>query len=273
MSEHARRAVADVGEGFTTTAKDYDRGVRFNVAGGRRLITSLPDGAYRRVLDVGCGTGLASLAMMERFHPDHVTGVDTSRGMLDEFATKLHQTDAQVEVELRQADVMHMGIEAGTYDAVVSTMAFHWFPDKAGATRAMGDALAPGGVLGVLCSGRHAEHEFRDVLSRVDHPGVPVWDAVFDAVQRDVPEMERYVRDAGLEPVDIWMERRIRRVPPAEYLERMRVVTRHLFQGRFSDDEIADLHARTAVAMHDTAGADGFEYTFTKLYAIARRPA
>ncbi len=273
MNEHELRAVADVGEGFSSTAKDYDRGVRFNIAGGQRLVMSLPDGDHRRVLDVGCGTGLASLAMMARFHPDHVTGVDTSRGMLDEFAAKLHQSDAQVEVELKQADVLHMGIAPGTYDAVVSTMAFHWFPDKAGATRAMGDALRPGGVLGVLCSGRHAEHEFREVLARVDHPGVAVWDAVFDAVQRDIPEMEEYVRGAGLEPLDIWMERRIRRVPPAEYLERMRVVTRHLFQAQFNDDEIADLHARTAAEMHAAAGADGFEYTFTKLYAIARKPA
>lgn len=271
-TDPADRVMANVGEGFSATAKDYDRGVHFNIAGAHRLIMSLPDGDYRRVLDVGCGTGTASLALIERFHPDHITGVDPSQGMLDEFARKLHHADGHVEVELHCADVMDMGIERGTYDAVISTMAFHWFPDKPAAMKEMAAALRPGGIIGLLNSGRHAEHEFREILARVDHPGVPIWDAAFETVQRDIPEMEGYVRGAGLEPVDLWMERRIRRTPPEMYLERMRVVTHHMFQEHFTEDEIADLHRRTAAEMHKAIGPEGFEYTFTKMYTVARKP-
>lgn len=269
---HGARAVANVGEGFTSTARDYDRGVAHNIAGAERLIMSLPDGPYRRVLDVGCGTGLASLFMIRRFHPDHVTGVDPSQGMLDEFDRKLHDADARVEVELKAADVMHMGLPEESFDAVVSTMAFHWFPDKPGACRELARVMAPGAVLGMLNSGRHAEHEFREVLARVDHPGAAIWEACFDAVQRDIPEMESYVRGAGLEVVDLWMERRIRRTPPEAYLERMRVVTRHMFDG-FSDEDLAELHRLTRDEMRRVEGPEGFEYTFTKLYTIARKPS
>ncbi len=270
--EPERQVLSEVGKGFTTTAKDYDRSVMFNIAGGQRLIMSLPPGDYRRVLDVGCGTGLASLAMIDRFHPDHITGVDPAQGMLDEFARKLHEADSDVEVELKAADVMDMGLPADSFDAVVSTMAFHWFPDKPGACVQMARVMKPGAVLGILNSGRHAEHEFREILEGVDHPGVPIWQAAFDTVQRDIPELESYVKGAGLEVLDVWMERRIRRTPPEAYLERMRVVTHHMFQQHFSDDEIADLHAKTAEQMHKVTGPEGFEYTFTKLYTIARKP-
>ena len=39
------------------TAKDYDTVVRHNINGARRLVASIPDGSYPRVLDIGCGTG------------------------------------------------------------------------------------------------------------------------------------------------------------------------------------------------------------------------
>lgn len=261
-----------VGTGFSKTASDYDRGVAFNIAGGQRLIASLPPGRYERVLDVGCGTGLASLAMIERFHPRHITGVDPAQGMLDLFERKLHEVDRDVEVELKATDVMNMDVEEGSYDAVVSTMAFHWFPDKPAATREMARALRPGGVLGILNSGRHAEHEFREALATVDHRGVPVWDNAFDVVQQDIPELESYVRGAGLEVEDIWMERRIRRTSVDAYIRRMRVVCAHLFDGILSDEEVDDLYAKTEAAMRRVEGPEGFEYTFTKLYTIARKP-
>jgi hypothetical protein len=100
---------------------------------------------------------------------------------------------------------------------------------------------------------------------------VPQWIGTFDLVQRDIDEMEVYLEDAGLEILDIWMERRIRRVPVEEYLTRMRVVASHLNAG-YTDGQLADLDAKITAATNKAAGPRGFEYTFTKLYAIARKP-
>lgn len=83
--------------------------------------------------------------------------------------------------------------------------------------------------------------------------------------------MESYLDAAGLETVDVWMERRIRRVPVEAYLERMRVVPGHL-HADLPLGELADMHARVEAAPRAAAGPRGFEYTFTKLFAIARRP-
>lgn len=271
MSESTSTAVTQQAAGnFTSTARDYDAVVRHNIQGAQRLAAALPEGRYERVLDVGCGTGWSALAMVERFGCRHVTGVDPAQGMLDVFAEKLGAL-ADVQVELRAEDVMAMSVPEGSYDAVVSAMAMHWFPDKAGATVAMARALRPGGVLGILCSGRGGEGEFRAVLAQLEHPGVPVWDAAFDDVQRDIPELEGYLRGAGLEPLDIWMERRIRRTAVEAYLERMRVVAGHIV-GHLTPSERDELLRLVAEGMRAAAGPEGFEYTFTKLFAVARMP-
>ncbi len=267
--------VTDATEGaadnFTSTAKDYDATVRHNIRGAERLAAAFPDGSYPRVLDVGCGTGWSALAMHTRFGCSHIVGVDPAQGMLDVFAEKIGELDG-VTVELRAADVMDMGVADESVDAVISSMAMHWFPDKPGAAKAMARPLVPGGVIGILCSGRGGEDEFREVLRSLTPPAPSSWDAAFDQVQRDVDEMEEYLVGAGLDIVDIWMERRLRHTTVEAYLERMRVVASHITAGERDEAAVADLLARTAARMHEVSGPRGFAYNFTKLYAIARKP-
>lgn len=265
MSEAVRNEVAD---GFSGTARDYDSVVRFNIDGARRLIASLPPGRHDRVLDVGCGTGFSSLAMVDRFAPAEIHGVDPAAGMLDAFREKLGGIPGTA-IALHQADVLEMPVEDASFDAVICSMAFHWFPRKFDAMAAMARALRPGGHLAVLCSGRGGEDEFRAVLAGLEPPPQH-WLGAFDAIQRDIPEMEAYLDAAGLETLDVWMERRIRRIPVEAYLERMRVVAGHL-HADLPADELADMNARVERATRAVAGPRGFEYTFTKLFAIARR--
>jgi ubiquinone/menaquinone biosynthesis C-methylase UbiE len=273
MTETARDASTGVADNFTSTARDYDAVVRHNIQGAHRLVASLPDGDYRRVLDVGCGTGWATLAMRRRFGTvAHVTGVDPAQGMLDVFADKRAELPG-VELDLLAEDVMAMSVPGDHYDAVISTMAMHWFPDKAGAAIAMARPLAPGGVIGILCSGSGGENEFREVLRALDPPAPPAWDAAFDFVQKDVDDMEGYLVGAGLDPVDIWMERRLRRTTPEAYLERMRVVASHITAGSLDEDGVAALLEQVAAGLREASGPRGFEYTFTKLFAVARKPA
>jgi ubiquinone/menaquinone biosynthesis C-methylase UbiE len=258
-----------VAKGFTRTAADYDEAVRFNIAGARRLVRSLPPGVYDEILDVGCGTGFASLEMADNLGTRRIDGVDPAAGMLEQFRGKLAERPG-VEVRLHEADVLAMPVPDAAFDAVICSMAFHWFPQKQAAMDAMARTLRPGGVIGILCSGRGGEGEFRAVLAGLEPP-VPNWLGAFDVVQRDIPEMERYLSGAGLTALDVWMERRIRRVPPERFLERMRVVAGHLHKD-LSPEELEDLNARVAEGLARACGPRGFEYTFTKLFAIARRP-
>ncbi len=255
-------------EGFTKGAETYDEAVRHNIAGSERLVMSLPDGGYRTVLDVGCGTGWTSAAMARRFGVETIVGVDASEGMLGRFAAKLGSEFPDLRVELRHEDVMAMGVPDAGFDAVICAMALHWFPDKPGAIARMARALRPSGVLGILTAGHGGEDAWRDLLVRVGAP--EAWTGWFALNQLDVDEIAAHLRAAGLEPLDVWMGRRRRHTDPDAFMARTRSVAAHLLGN--PPGSYSELDQRIERALHDAAGPDGFVYDYCKLYAVARRP-
>ncbi len=62
-------------EGFSEGAGSYDDAVRHDIANSERLVMSLPDVEHARVLDVGCGTGFSSAAVLRRFDVSTLVGV------------------------------------------------------------------------------------------------------------------------------------------------------------------------------------------------------
>jgi malonyl-CoA O-methyltransferase len=259
----------DVGRSFDRSAGDYDELLAPNRLGAERLVAAMPDGDYARVLDVGCGTGFATEAMVARFGSRRVTGVDPSEGMLERFREKLSALGA--EVELIRSGVHEMPVPDGAYDAVVSGMAFHWFPDKPAAVAAMARRLRPGGALAILASGRGTDEEFRRLLEAVDPPVPPAWTEVFDRIHRSGDQLAGYMEDAGLEIVDAWEEHRVRRTSPEAFLARIGAVASHLSDDL--DPAEAETHAaRVAAAVEAAAGPRGFEFTFVKIFGVARRP-
>ena len=270
MSSHVHESHESVASGFTETAADYDDAVRFNIEGAQRLALTIPPGRYDDVLDVGCGTGWATQAVIDRFRPARITGVDPAAGMLEQFAAKLGSIEG-VEITLAQADVEHMPVADGAFDLVVCSMAYHWFPRKWAAAEAMARALKPGGVIAILMSGRGGEQAYRDVIANIE-PVNYRWLGAFDGNLRSGPEMEDYLVQAGLEPVDIWMETRVRHTTVEAYMERMRVVAGHMI-GDMSEAEVADYVGKIEAKLRELSGPRGWRYEFAKLFAIARKPA
>lgn len=102
-----------------------------------------------RVLDIGCGTGrLAERLGAEGRGVRAVVGCDFSAGMLTHAAARLRPTlGGPVRVALVRGDAMRLPFAAASFDAAVSTEAFHWFPDQDAALRDLGRVLRPGGRL------------------------------------------------------------------------------------------------------------------------------
>ena len=257
----------DAPEGFSKAAASYDDAVRHNIAGSERLVMSLPDGTYSRVLDVGCGTGFTATALLRRFPVETLVGIDPAEGMLEVFTAKLAEFPG-VTVELRCEDVMSMRVDDGAFDLVICAMALHWFPDKPAAIARMARALRPGGVIAILTAGRGGEDAWRQLLDDVRAP--TAWTGWFAENQRDVDEIDADLRAAELEPLDVWMERRRRSTHPDAFMARTRAVAGHLLgnpPGGYSE-----LDQRIHAALHAAAGSGGFVYDYCKLFAVARRP-
>jgi len=94
-----------------------------------------------RVLDLGCGTGLFATRLRRELRSVKVVGCDFSRGMLQQARARSHA------VRWVQGDAGRLPFHDQTFDAIVSTEAFHWFPDQKAALAECLRVLTPGGRL------------------------------------------------------------------------------------------------------------------------------
>jgi ubiquinone/menaquinone biosynthesis C-methylase UbiE len=94
-----------------------------------------------RVLDIGCGTGQLA-ARIKRTQPvSEVVGCDFSAGMLSRAVARCH------DVHWIRGDAGRLPFGDGSFDAITSTEAFHWFPDQDAALAECYRVLKPGGRL------------------------------------------------------------------------------------------------------------------------------
>ena len=95
----------------------------------------------RRVLDVGCGTGLLATRLRAELPAAAIAGCDFSHGML------LRARGRDAAVGWTQGDAQRLPFRDASLDAIVSTEAFHWFPDQHRALAEFFRVLVPGGRL------------------------------------------------------------------------------------------------------------------------------
>ena len=147
-----------------------------------------------RWLDVGCGTGALTAAVLTRCDPAAVVGVDPSEGYVAWTAS--HVTDPRVRFEV--GDATHL--PDGPFDAVVSGLVLNFVPDPAAAVQAL-TAAAPGGVVAAYVwdyAGRmELMRHFWDAAVALDPHAEPLDEgARFPICQPD--RLEKQWRDAGL---------------------------------------------------------------------------
>ena len=257
-------------ESFDRSAQVYDGHVAVNRAGARRLVASVPEGRYPRLLDVGCGTGFASLEAIPRLGVERVVGVDASASMLDVFRERLRDFPG-VRAELQASDVLHMRVEDAGADLVLCTMALHWFTERAAAIERMARAIAPGGVLGILAPG--PAHD-RETVALVRATGDPILARLADSIEDneiDPDVLVAHLAAAGLAPEDVWTETRHRVTTPAAYGARMEAVASHLWSDLPADEQASVLARMYALFGSATDDDGAYRYRFVKTFAIARR--
>ncbi len=119
---------------FDRIAPVYDRAMPSADRESLDAAFALADGPVETVLDVGGGTGRASLAMHDR----NPVVVDASLPMLRKARSR--------GLDAVAGDAARLPVRDGRADAVVVTDALHHIPDRVGAVEATTRALRPGGV-------------------------------------------------------------------------------------------------------------------------------
>ena len=108
-----------------------------------RFLRWLRPAADDRWLDVGCGIGALSQAILRQAQPRRVHGVDASAAYL-----ALAREQAQDErARFETGDARALPVADGAYDAVVSGLMLNFVPEPERAVAEMARAARPGGVV------------------------------------------------------------------------------------------------------------------------------
>jgi SAM-dependent methyltransferase len=138
-----------------------------------RFLDWLDLGAGRRWVDVGCGTGALTAAIVERCDPAVVVGVEPSQGFLDLAAARLRD-----RATLALGNATSIPLPEGSADAVVSGLVLNFAPDPAAGLREMARVAARGGVVAAYvwdyAEGMQLIRRFWDVATSLDPAAAPL---------------------------------------------------------------------------------------------------
>ncbi|MEV6421155.1 class I SAM-dependent methyltransferase [Streptomyces sp. NPDC051662] len=105
----------------------------------------------RQIVDLGCGTGAGTFALLDRFPEAYVTAVDTSTGHLRLLREKAGARGVRERVRTVRADLdTHHWPDLGTPDLVWASASMHHMANPDRALASVHDLLAPGGLFAVV---------------------------------------------------------------------------------------------------------------------------
>jgi ubiquinone/menaquinone biosynthesis C-methylase UbiE len=121
----------------------------------------------KEAIDIGCGTGIVSLALLKE-GAEKVTCGDISDYMLSQCKNKLASQGYQsLQVDFRTLDAEHMPFADSTFDLAVSSMVFGMILNKSIALGEILRTLRPSGLLAIATQGPEYYAEVIEAAFRV----------------------------------------------------------------------------------------------------------
>lgn len=156
------RRSAEIAARFGAHAASYELHAGLQRAVADKLAGYLPELERPRVLELGCGTGLFSRHLVQRYPHGHFVLTDVAPAMIAECRRNLTGLGpAHISFEVMDAG------EAGGHaelDLIVSSMTLHWLTDPVASLRRLSKLLAPNGVLLYATLGPESFSEWRATL-------------------------------------------------------------------------------------------------------------
>jgi malonyl-CoA O-methyltransferase len=158
------RAVA---RAFHRASRSYDAAARLQATVRQELLSRL-DGlavAPAVVLDLGAGTGAASVTLKRRYRRAQVLALDLAPGMLRETRRR---SRFWRPLQVVAGDAMRLPLRNASVDLVFSSLMFQWCEDLDAALAEVARALRPGGLVLFSTFGPDTLRELRAAWAEVD---------------------------------------------------------------------------------------------------------
>ena len=195
---------------MTQPAGTWSSGAAYEAYVGRwgrevagRFVPSLAVPAGGTWVDVGCGTGIVTAAVLEHASPSSVLGVDASEAFVTTAAGQIR--DPRARFEVGDAAVLPVGDAA--VDAVVSGLVLNFLPDRPAALAEWRRVLRRGGgVLGFYVWDYAGEMQlmrhFWDAAAELDQAAADLDEGRRSAFCRPEP-LRELTEGAGLTDVQV----------------------------------------------------------------------
>jgi trans-aconitate 2-methyltransferase len=184
-------------------ARTYDVASQPQQAWGSEVLARLdgiPEDAT--VLDVGCGTGRVTEALLALVPRGRVLAMDASADMVALAGVRL-----EGRAEVWTQDALELELDEPV-DAIVSTATLHWVPDHERLWARLARALRPGGVLEIQCGGEGNIARVREAIAAAARETAPELENWTPWVFAGPEETERCLLAAGFTAPRCWLEER-----------------------------------------------------------------
>ncbi len=173
---------------FNNIAPHYDR---FNHTASmgidrywrRKGILSLKAFEPKDILDVATGTGDYAISAFNLLHPDKITGIDLSTGMMEVGEKKVSSLGLSKKISFKQEDCTSLSFDNDSFDAVIAAFGVRNFENIEAGYREMFRVMKPGAYMlafggtrtfhRLVCAIQDAVFEIRDTIMWLYGTGFP----------------------------------------------------------------------------------------------------
>lgn len=121
----------------------YNKFEKERIQPSKDLVNRISMEKADRIIDIGCGTGMSTLPLGEKWTEAEIVGVDYSESML----TKAKKLISSVRWE--QRDCSQSLADLGKFDLVFSNAALQWLGDQATVIKNLHDIMTEDGILAI----------------------------------------------------------------------------------------------------------------------------
>jgi len=204
-------------------ARTYDESSEPQQAWASEVLARLQGVAQdATAMDVGCGTGRVTEALLALVPRGRVLAIDASADMVALARRRLGD-----RADVWCQDVLDLQLEEPV-DAIVSTATLHWVSDHDRLWARLHRALRPGGMLEIQCGGQGNIDGVREIIEAVVRDAAPELVGWSPWVFAGPQETERRLIKAGFTATQCWLEERPTRPQDVDAFVRTSILPAHL---------------------------------------------